>query len=51
MALLNNYRKGTAYSSGGAYGFALGAPATLLRFYESDNVVNQYQATAVDTET
>jgi hypothetical protein len=51
LALLNNYRKGAAYSSGGAYSFTLSAPAALFCFYESDNVVDQYQATAMDTDT
>jgi hypothetical protein len=51
LALLNNYLKGAAYGSGGAYGFAVDAPVTFFCFHKSDNVVDQYQATAVDTET
>ena len=50
LALLDNYLKGTAYSAGGTYGLAVGTPATLFRLYESDDVVNQYQATATDTD-
>jgi hypothetical protein len=43
LALLDHYLKGAAYGSGGADGFAMGAPAALFRFDNSDNIVNQHQ--------
>ena len=51
MVLLNHYIKGAAYGSSGTYGFAMSTPATLSRFYESDDVINQYQAMAINTDT
>ena len=51
MVLLDYYLKGAAYGSGGTYGFAMSTPATLSRFYESDDVINQYQAMAINTDT
>ena len=41
LVLLDNYFEGADYSSGGADGFALGAPIALFRLNNNHNVVNQ----------